>query len=416
MTNFVNLEEEYSDRFDPTPKATRKVKKHSSRPEMFVQLRLAGPEGRMVDPSKILIIDPSESPTKTFLLGAEQCMSSHVIVEMLEQEPKEKNEFQLHVPTLDEKGDEEEEEDQEELTATSSTDFVHNQQSETGPTILEEQNKKELGNEESDLRNKDIESIPEAPGLESPLPSPERMLRRNRSKTTVTSIIGSPNKRPHVSRRSLLGQEAPMSAPSRPRPSLLDKLETRIASRRSVLLAPASVGEITPDTAEVGNAQQQPPISVPTSRPRPLLPDKKLERRITTSRRSVLMAPSSSVGAITPETEVGNNAQHQAPMSVPSRTRPSLLLANLETRIESRRSVILAPCSPSVGEPRAEKTQAVLGDVPPTPSGRRRSTMGVVRSLRVLTTTPRSRSKRKVVSRTAADRLGNSSLRSIFDD
>jgi hypothetical protein len=263
MSNFVNLEES-SDRFDlaPSSKAIRKAKKHSLRQEIFVQLRLAGPEGRMVDPSKIPIVDPSESPMKN--RGAEQFMS-HVIVEFcneqnlippeISEEPTEKTYFQLHFSALDE----EEDEGQEKPTAT--TELEQNQQSETGPA--EELNKKELVNE-SDLQNKVIEYIREAPELESPLP---RRTRRNRNKNDIfgspTSVVHhlpldntfrSPNitprsKRPHLSRRSLLvvlQQQAPsLSASSRPRTSLLDKLGSSVSRQSGV--AP-SVEETTPES------------------------------------------------------------------------------------------------------------------------------------------------------------------------
>lgn len=263
---------------------------------MFVQLQLAGLEGRMVDPSKIPIIDPSERSPIMKAWGVEQFMSQ-VIVEFcneqnsitseMAEEPTEKNDFQLDVPHLiDDEGGEDQE---EELTpATSITELEQDQQSETGgPSTIEEPDKKELVNE-SDIQNKDIDYIPpEAPELESPPLLQRRTTRNNRNKkddiigsptsvaqhlTTLldnNTAVGSPArntprcKRPHLSRRSSSRlQQAPMSVPPRPRPSLLNKLE-KIASRRSV--AP-SVGKTMPETEEAADNVPRPPTPTPRRR------------------------------------------------------------------------------------------------------------------------------------------------------
>ena len=403
---------------------------------MFVQLQLAGPEGRMVDPSKIPIIDPSErSPTmKTW--SAEQFMSQ-VIVEFcnernsitsdVTEKPTEKNDVRLYVSPLDEEGGE----NQEEAPATTSTaELGQNQQSEIGPsTILEqERGDKEESVNESDLRNKDIESIPEAPELESQLlqrtkrhrnkkkediiGSPTSVAQHltlldnnnnnnNNDKSTVDSPAnGTPrSKRPHLSRRSSLRQEqAPMSVPSRQRPSLLNKLE-KISSRRSVV-----------PSAAVEETSEQAPMSAPSHQRPSLL--SKLEK--IASRRSVV--PS----AVVKETS------EQAPMSAPSRTRPSLL-NKLDKKISSRRSVVPSELEETMAEIKEEDSDSV----PPTPSSTRQRRFavfgageGTARSLRGALSTPGSKStsmhnsRRKVISKTAADRLGSSLplIRSIFDD
>jgi hypothetical protein len=342
MSNFVNLEEG-SDQFDLTPKAapSQVVKKHSSRPEMFVQLRLAGPEGRMVDPSIIPIIDPSESPPVTW--GAEQFMSKVIlefctehnsITPKIPEESTAKNDFQLHfIPALDE--EEDQDQDQEEPTTTTRTAyFEQNQQGETGSTsILEELDKKELVNESDLERNKDIESIPEAPELESPHRQRSRRSNRNKKK----DIIGSPTS---VARHLTLDSKNTVGSPNTPLP----KKSPRLSRGRSLLhQAPTSASSCPRSSCS--------------------LPDTKLE-------------PIAS-------------------------TRP-------------RRSV-----SPLVAETTTPEREE--GNVPPTPTRRRRSdVVGVVTSLRIVATTPRSSTstRRKVISKKAADRLGSSlpAIRSIFDD
>jgi hypothetical protein len=59
-TRLVSSSHDYDFEMSTPKKSPKKYRKHSMEPEIFLQLQLSGPKGKLIDPSKLKVADPSK--------------------------------------------------------------------------------------------------------------------------------------------------------------------------------------------------------------------------------------------------------------------------------------------------------------------------------------------------------------------